>query len=140
MVFLYTKGDGFKDVDNNTWEDIIDPRLQASYEEYEKNKRETQEFSSRIKKFATLKKNTFNLVSLIHKFNLKGPHYDESKFDDYTKWMRVYEKEISIAIDNKDAEAYVFFFEEFARLTINRAGMIDPNCKIKDCECEKLKI
>ena len=104
-MFLYTKGDGFKDVDNNTWEDIIDPRLQASYEEYEKNKREAQEFSSRIKKFATLKKNTFNLVSLIHKFNLKGPHYDESKFDDYTKWMRVYEKEISIAIDNKDAEA-----------------------------------
>ena len=45
-------------------------------------------------------------------------------------------KEILIAMDNYDAEAYVFFLkEEFAKLTIQRAGMVNPNCDIKDCEC-----
>ena len=76
---------------------------------------------------------------MIHQYNLKGPHYDPNKFDEYTKWMRTYEKEITIAMDNYDAGAYVFFFEEFVKLTIKRAGIIDPNCKIKDCECKDYK-
>ena len=33
----------------------------------------------------------------------------------------------------------VFFFEEFAKLTIQRAGMVNPNCDIKDCECRNYK-
>ena len=35
------------------------------------------------------------------------------KFDEYTKWMRIYEKEILTATNNYDAQSYVFFFEEF---------------------------
>ena len=135
LVLCCAKGDGFIKEDDKTWMDIIDPRLQASYEAYEKEKRERAKFSKDIARFATLKKSQLNLAVMVHQYNLKGPHYDPDKFDEYTKWMRTYEKEITIAMDNYDAAAYVFFFEEFVKLTFKRAGMINPNCKIKDCEC-----
>lgn len=131
------KGDGFIKKESKTWIDIVDPKLQASYEAYEKEKRERAKFSKDIARFATLKKSKLNLALLIHQYDLKGPHFDADKFDEYTKWMRTYEKEITIAMDNYDAAAYVFFFEEFVKLTFKRAGMINPNCKIKDCECRE---
>ena len=135
MLFC-TEGDGFIN-NNKSWLNIIDPRLQASYEAYEKDRRERAKFSKDIARFATLKKSKLNLALLIHQYDLKGPHFDADKFDEYTKWMRTYEKEITIAMDNYDAAAYVFFFEEFVKLTFKRAGMINPNCKIKDCECRE---
>tara|TARA_E500000331_G_scaffold167733_1_gene162234 strand:+ start:159 stop:632 length:474 start_codon:yes stop_codon:yes gene_type:complete len=135
LVLYCAEGDGFIKEEGKTWVDIVDPKLQASYEEYQRNERERKQFSKDIARFATLKKKTFDLVALIHQFNLRGPHFDPTKFDELTKWMRMYEKEILIAMDNYDAEAYVFFFEEFAKLTIRRAGMVNPNCDIKDCEC-----
>lgn len=130
-----TEDDGSFDDKNNSWQSIIDPKLQASYEEYQRNEREKSQFRKDIAKFATLKKKTFDLVALIHRFNLRGPHFEPTKFGEYTKWMLIYEKEILIAMDNHDAEAYVFFFEEFAKLTIQRAGMVNPNCEIEGCEC-----
>ena len=138
LVLFCAEGDGFINK-SKSWIDIVDPRLQASYEAYEKDKRERAKFSKDIARFATLKKTRLNLALMIHQYNLKGPHYDPNKFDEYTKWMRTYEKEITIAMDNYDAGAYVFFFEEFVKLTIKRAGIIDPNCKIKDCECKDYK-
>lgn len=151
LVLYCARGDGFineniKPAETSTmkkapmhWTDIINPRLQASYEKHEKEKQERIQFSNDIRKYATLNKKQFDMVAMVHKFNLKGPHFDSTKFDDYTKWMRIYEKEISIAMNNYDAAAYVFFFEEFARLSVQRAGVIDPNCKIKDCECVTYK-
>ena len=129
------EGDGFISNDES-WMDIIDQRLQASYEAYEKEKRERVKFSKDVARFATLKKSQLDLAVMVHQYNLKGPHFDPDKFDEYTKWMRIYEKEILIATNNYDAQSYVFFFEEFVKLTFKRAGMIDPNCKIKDCECK----
>ena len=129
------EGDGFISNDES-WMDIIDQRLQASYEAYEKEKRERVKFSKDVARFATLKKSQLDLAVMVHQYNLKGPHFDPDKFDEYTKWMRTYEKEITIAMDNYDAAAYVFFFEEFVKLTFKRAGMINPECKIKDCECK----
>ena len=129
-----TEGDGFIN-NNESWMSIIDPKLQASYEAYEEEKRERAKFSKDVARFATLKKSQLDLAVMVHQYNLKGPHFDADKFDEYTKWMRIYEKEITIAMDNYDAAAYVFFFEEFVKLTFKRAGMINPNCKIKDCEC-----
>ena len=137
LVLYCAKGDGFIKKESKTWIDIVDPKLQASYEAYEKEKRERAKFSKDIARFATLKKSKLNLALLIHQYDLKGPHFDADKFDEYTKWMRTYEKEITIAMDNYDAAAYVFFFEEFVKLTFKRAGMINPNCKIKDCECRE---
>lgn len=138
LVLYCTKGDGFIN-NGESWLDAIDQRLQASYEAYEKEKREKAKFSKDIAKLATLTKNKLNLAVMIHQYDLKGPHYDPDKFDEYTKWMRIYEKETSIAMTNYDANAYVFFFEEFVKLTFKRAGMINPNCKIKDCECRDYK-
>ena len=37
--------------------------------------------------------------------------------------MKIYEKEIEIARENYDGPAYVFFFEEFVKLTFIRAGV-----------------
>lgn len=153
LVLLCAEGDGFitanesdkptKIVDKketeSDWTNVVDPRLQASYEAHEREKRERIKFSKDIGRYATLKKKTFDTVALIHEFNLRGPHYDPTKFDEYTKWMRIYEKEILIAMDNYDAAAYVFFFEEFAKLSIQRAGMINPECELKDCECRNYK-
>ena len=153
LVLSCAEGDGFiketptdkptkvvdkKETETN-WTNVVNPKLQASYEKHEREKRIRAQFSKDIGRFATLKKKTFDLVAFIHKFDLKGPHFDPTKFDEYTKWMRVYEREILIAMDNYDAEAYVFFFEEFAKLTIQRAGMINPECKLKDCECRNYK-
>ena len=135
LVLFCAEGGGFIKEDDKTWMDVIDPRLQASYEAYEKEQREKADFSKKIARIATLTKNKLNLAVMIHRYDLRGPHFDPSKFDEYTKWMRIYEKETSIAMDNYDADAYVFFFEEFVKLTFIRAGMINPNCKIKDCEC-----
>ena len=129
------EGDGFISNDES-WMDIIDQRLQASYEAYEKEKRERVKFSKDVARFATLKKSQLDLAVMVHQYNLKGPHFDPDKFDEYTKWMRIYEKEILIATNNYDAQSYVFFFEEFVKLTFKRAGMINPECKIKDCECK----
>ena len=134
LVLYCAEGDGFIN-NGESWMEIIDPRLQASYEAYEKEKRERAKFSKDVARFATLKKSQLDLAVMVHQYNLKGPHFDPDKFDEYTKWMRTYEKEITIAMDNYDAAAYVFFFEEFVKLTFKRAGMINPNCKIKDCEC-----
>ena len=108
-------------------------------QQHQREQRLRAQFSKDIAKIATLKKKTFDMVAMIHKFDLRGPHYDPTKFDELTKWMRIYEKEILIAMDNYDAAAYVFFFEEFAKLTIQRAGMINPDCKLKDCECRNYK-
>ena len=135
LVLYCTEGDGFINK-GESWVDIIDPRLQASYEAYEKEKRERAKFSKDVARFATLKKSQLDLAVMVHQYNLKGPHFDPNKFDEYTKWMRTYETEITIAMDNYDAQSYVFFFEEFVKLTFRRAGMINPNCKIKDCECK----
>ena len=136
LVLYCTEGDGFIN-NNESWMSIIHPRLQASYEAYEQEKRERAKFSKDVARFATLKKSQLDLAVMVHQYNLKGPHFDADKFDEYTKWMRTYEKEITIAMDNYDAAAYVFFFEEFVKLTFKRAGMINPNCKIKDCECRE---
>ena len=37
--------------------------------------------------------------------------------------MKIYETEIEIARENYDGPAYVFFFEEFVKLTFIRAGV-----------------
>ena len=47
------KGDGFIKKESKTWIDIVDPKLQASYEAYEKEKRERAKFSKDIARFAT---------------------------------------------------------------------------------------
>jgi hypothetical protein len=118
-----------------TWIANVNPKLQAAYDLYENEQREHARFLKEIASYATLKKKQFNLVAMIHRFDLRGPHFELDKFDEYTKLMRVYENEITIARENYDAAAYVFFFEEFARLSIKRAGIINPTCKIKNCEC-----
>ena len=49
------------------------------------------------------------------------------------------EADRAFMLNNLKAVDYVFFFEEFAKLSLERAGVVNPNCKNKDCECRNYK-
>ena len=105
------------------WQNLINPVLQKSYDEYQKNKLLKEEFNKDIRRYGTLTKDELNLAMLIHRFNLKQNDVDQYTYNECTKWMKIYEKEIEIARENYDGPAYVFFFEEFVKLTFIRASV-----------------
>ena len=128
LVTSCAKGDGYKKAPSpkneyEGWQSLINPVLQKSYEEYQKNKFLKEQFKKDIKTYATLTEDHINLAMMIHQFNLKTHEIEKEKFDEYTQWMKIYEKEIEIARENFDGPAYVFFFEEFVKLTFLRAGL-----------------
>ena len=128
LVTLCAKGDGYKKApppknEYEGWQSLVNPVLQKSYEEYQKNKFLKEQFKKDIKAHATLTEDQINLAMMIHQFNLKTHEIEKKKFDEYTHWMKIYEKEIEIARENFDGPAYVFFFEEFVKLTFLRAGL-----------------
>ena len=105
------------------WQDLINPVLQKSYEEYQKNKLLKERFDMDVRRYGTLTKKDLNLAVTIHRFNLTRGEVDQYTYNECTKWMQIYEKEIVIARENYDGPAYVFFFEEFVKLTFIRAGV-----------------
>lgn len=105
------------------WKELINPLLQKSYEELQKQKEMQIQFERDIKTHATLTKDQLQLAMNIHRYNLSHDVVDKKVYDDCTKWMEIYEKEIEIARKNYDGPAYVFFFEEFVKLTFVRAGL-----------------
>tara|TARA_B100002019_G_C21085585_1_gene505981 strand:- start:102 stop:563 length:462 start_codon:yes stop_codon:yes gene_type:complete len=105
------------------WRNLINPVLQKSYEELQKRRQMQIQFEQDIKTYATLTKDQLQLAMNIHQYNLTHGDVDKELYDDCTKWMMIYEKEIEIARENYDGPAYVFFFEEFVKLTFLRAGL-----------------
>ena len=127
-MFLCTKGDGYLKNQSTKneydgWQSLINPVLQKSYEEYQKSKLLKDEFDKDIRRYAQLTKADLNLAMMIHRFNLRQNDVDQYTYNECTKWMKIYEKEIEIARENYDGPAYVFFFEEFVKLTFIRAGV-----------------
>ena len=129
LVTSCAEGDGFlrkapppKD-DWLGWQSLVNPALQKSYEELQKRRQLQIQFEQDIKTYATLTKDQLQLAMNIHQYNLIHGEVDKEVFDDCTKWMVIYEKEIAIARENYDGPAYVFFFEEFVKLTFIRAGL-----------------
>jgi hypothetical protein len=128
LVTSCAEGDGFikapplKD-EFQGWRNLINPVLQKSYEDYQKNKLLKKEFDADIRRYGKLTKDDLNLAMMIHRFNLKQNDVDQYTYNECTKWMKTYEKEIEIARANYDGPAYVFFFEEFVKLTFIRAGI-----------------
>jgi hypothetical protein len=109
--------------ETDSWITFVNPILQQSYNDYIKQKKQKEEFQEEIKHYATLTKSELNLAIMIHRFNLRGDDFDPSIYDECTHWMQIYEKETIIARENYDGAAYVFFFEEFVKLTFKRAGI-----------------
>ena len=128
LVTSCAEGDGYKKVppaknEFEGWQNLINPVLQKSYEEYQKNKFLKDQFDKDIRRYGKLTKDDLNLAMMIHRFNLKQNDVDQYTYNECTKWMKIYEKEIEIARANYDGPAYVFFFEEFVKLTFIRAGV-----------------
>lgn len=129
LVLSCAEGDGFlkkappPDNDSLSWQSLVNPALQKSYEELQKRRQLQIQFEHDIKTYATLTKDQLQLAMNIHRYNLKHGAVDEEVYGDCTKWMTIYEKEIEIARENYDGPAYVFFFEEFVKLTFIRAGL-----------------
>ena len=129
LVTSCAEGDGFlrkTPPPNNDWlgwQSLVNPALQKSYEELQKRRQLQIQFEQDIKTYATLTKDQMQLAMNIHQYNLTHGEVDKEVYDDCTKWMVIYEKEIAIARENYDGPAYVFFFEEFVKLTFIRAGL-----------------
>lgn len=128
LVTSCAEGDGFIKApppkrEFEGWQNLINPVLQKSYEEYQKNKLLKDQFDKDIRRYGTLTKDDLNLAMMIHRFNLKRGDVDQYTYNECTKWMKIYETEIEIARKNYDGPAYVFFFEEFVKLTFIRAGV-----------------
>lgn len=128
LVTSCAEGDGFIKApppknEFEGWQTLINPVLQKSYEEYQKNKLLKEQFEKDIRRYGTLTKDDLNLAMMIHRFNLKRGDVDQYTYNECTKWMKIYETEIEIARENYDGPAYVFFFEEFVKLTFIRAGV-----------------
>jgi replicative DNA helicase len=128
LVTSCAEGDGFIKApppknEFEGWQNLINPVLQKSYEEYQKNKLLKEQFQKDIRRYGTLTKDDLNLAMMIHRFDLKRGDVDQYTYNECTKWMKIYETEIEIARKNYDGPAYVFFFEEFVKLTFIRAGV-----------------
>lgn len=128
LVTSCAEGDGFIKApppknEFEGWQNLINPVLQKSYEEYQKNKLLKEQFQKDIRRYGTLTKDDLNLAMMIHRFDLKRGDVDQYTYNECTKWMKMYETEIEIARKNYDGPAYVFFFEEFVKLTFIRAGV-----------------
>jgi len=134
LVTSCTEGDGFIKApppnenisgkeDWKDWSELINPLLQKSYEELQKQREMQIQFERDIKTYATLTKNQLQLAMNIHRYNLSHDGVTKEVYDDCTKWMVICEAEIAIARENYDGPAYVFFFEEFVKLTFIRAGL-----------------
>ena len=61
---------------------------------------------------------------IIDRYNLFGDDFNSTSFEEDTKWLNIYKKEVKIAKDNLDGQAYIFFFEEYVKLLLKRSGII----------------
>lgn len=63
------------------------------------------------------------LAKLILKWNLEGADFNPDTYEEDTKWLNIFKKEMQIAEDNLDIGAYIFFYQEHINLVIERSGM-----------------
>ena len=84
---------------------------------------ELKVFYARIEGYQFMDPKLIELASLALKWNLEGENFNQETYDEDTKWLAIYKKEMQIAEDNLDIGAYIFFFQEHVRLAIERSGM-----------------
>ena len=84
---------------------------------------ELKVFYARIEGYQFMDPKLIELASLALKWNLEGENFNQETYDEDTKWLVIYKKEMQIAEDNLDIGAYIFFFQEHVRLAIERSGM-----------------
>jgi hypothetical protein len=86
-------------------------------------KEELEEFYKTIDRYFIIDPKKEELAKLILMWDLKGADFDQDTYDEDTKWLDIFKREMQIAEDNLDIGAYIFFFQEHVHLVIKRAGM-----------------
>ena len=86
-------------------------------------KKEIAAFYASVEGYKFMDPKLIELAKLILMWDLKGAEFDQDTYDEDTKWLVVYKKEMQAAEDNLDIGAYIFFFQEHVYLVIKRAGM-----------------
>jgi hypothetical protein len=84
---------------------------------------ELKVFYARIEGYQFMDPKLIELATLALKWNLEGENFNQETYDEDTKWLAIYKKEMQAAEDNLDIGAYIFFFQEHVRLAIKRSGM-----------------
>jgi len=110
--------------DWNGWQSLIDPRLQKSYDNLKKHEQERKDFLRTIKHYTTISPKDVQVAFIIDRYNLFGDDLNSTSFKEDTKWLEIYKREVKIAQDNLDGQAYIFFFEEYVKLLLKRSGII----------------
>ena len=86
-------------------------------------KEELEEFYKTIDRYFIIDPKKEQLAKLILMWDLKGADFDQDTYDEDTKWLDIFKKEMQIAEDNLDIGAYIFFYQEHINLVIERSGM-----------------
>ena len=86
-------------------------------------KEELEKFYKTIDGYFFIDPKKEQLAKLILMWDLKGADFDQDTYDEDTKWLDLFKREIQIAEDNLDIGAYIFFSQEHVNLVIERAGM-----------------
>ena len=84
---------------------------------------ELKVFYARVEGYKFMDPKLIELARLILKWNLEGADFNQDTYDEDTKWLVIYKKEMQVAEDNLDIGAYIFYFQEHVHLVIKRAGM-----------------
>ena len=84
---------------------------------------ELKVFYARVEGYKFMDPKLIELARLILEWNLEGAKFNPDTYDEDTKWLVIYKKEMQVAEDNLDIGAYIFFFQEHVMLAIKRSGM-----------------
>lgn len=84
---------------------------------------ELKEFYARVEGYQFMDSKLIELARLILEWNIEGADFKQETYEEDTKWLATYKKEMQAAEDNLDIGAYIFFFQEHVHLVIKRSGM-----------------
>jgi hypothetical protein len=125
------KDDGFITATDSEKEPVkVEDTTEEPKEEKTKNegppkptKKEIAAFYASVEGYKFMDPKLIELARLILEWNLEGAKFNTDTYDEDTKWLVIYKKEMQVAEDNLDIGAYIFFFQEHVHLVIKRAGM-----------------
>jgi hypothetical protein len=132
-LVVSAKDDGFITATDSD-KDSVKVEETETKDESEKDKKDTtdppkptelelKEFYMRVEGYQFMDPKLIELARLILEWNIEGADFKQETYEEDTKWLAIYKKEMQAAEDNLDIGAYIFFFQEHVHLVIKRSGM-----------------
>ena len=128
---VIAKDDGFITATDPEKEPVkVEDTTEEPREEKTKNedppkstKKEIAAFYASVEGYKFMDPKRIELASLALNWNLRGKDFNQDTYDEDTKWLAIYKKEMQAAEDNLDIGAYIFFFREHVNLALKRSGL-----------------